>query len=123
MRPCLVAAVAAALAGCGGSPSLEPVRDTTAQAATPATSPPPRATARIVDFVYRPRTLRVRAGTHVTWRNLDTTNHTITFTGGGPAAIGNLRPRSRATRAFPRAGRFTYVCVFHPSMRGTIVVG
>lgn len=54
-----------------------------------------------MDFAYTARTLRVHAGTRVTWRNADTTNHTVTFR---------------------KAGRFTYVCEFHPFMRGTVVV-
>lgn len=56
---------------------------------------------RIVDFAYTAQTLRVHAGTRVTWRNADTTNHTVTFR---------------------KAGCFTYVCEFHPFMRGTVVV-
>jgi plastocyanin len=91
-------------------------------AAATAAAMPARASVRIVDFAYKPKTLRVSAGSRVTWRNADTTNHSVTFHAGGPKAIGNLRPGAHALRAFPKAGRFTYVCAFHPFMHGTVVV-
>jgi plastocyanin len=90
--------------------------------AATAAAPPARATIRIVDFAYKAKTLHVHAGARVTWRNADSTNHTVTFHAGGPKAIGNLKPRADALRAFPKAGRFTYVCAFHPFMHGTVVV-
>jgi plastocyanin len=91
-------------------------------AAGAAAATPAPATVRIVDFAYKAKTLRVSAGARVTWRNADITNHSVTFHHGGPKAIGNLRPGAHALRVFPTAGRFTYVCAFHPFMHGTVVV-
>ena len=126
MRSFLVPAAlaATALAACGGSsstgaaaPAMAAAKPAVAAAATPA-----RATVRIVDFAYKAKTLHVSAGARVTWRNADTTNHSVTFHRGGPKTVGNLRPGAHALRAFPAAGRFTYVCAFHPFMHGTVVV-
>jgi plastocyanin len=107
MRSLLVLAAVAAAA----------VAPVAAAVATPAP-----ATVRIVDFAYQAKTLHVRAGAHVTWRNADITNHSVSFHHGGPKTIGNLRPGGRAVRIFPTAGRFTYVCAFHAFMHGTVVV-
>ena len=93
-----------------------------AKPAATAAATPARATVRIVDFAYKAQTLRVSAGSRVTWRNADTTNHSVTFHRGGPRTVGNLRPGAHALRVFPAAGRFTYVCAFHPFMHGTVVV-
>jgi plastocyanin len=127
MRSFLVPAAlaATALAACGGSSSTgtaAPAMAAAKPAAVTAAATSPRATVRIVDFAYKPKTLRVVVGARVTWRNADTTNHSVTFHHGGPKAIGNLRPGAHAVRAFPSTGRFTYVCAFHPSMHATVVV-
>ena len=125
MRSFLVPAALAAtvLADCGGSSSAG-VEAPAMAAAEPvvAAATPRGATVRIVDFAYRAKTLHVSAGARVTWRNADTTNHSVTFHRGGPKTVGNLRPGAHAQRAFPTTGRFTYVCAFHPFMHGTVVV-
>lgn len=88
-----------------------------------AAQPSPQAHVRIVDFAYKARALRVHVGTRVAWRNVDKTNHTVTFRGGrGPTSIDNLRPGDQAARTFRTPGRFTYVCDFHPFMRGSVLV-
>lgn len=126
MHSFLVPAALAAtvLVACGGSSSTGVAAPAMAAAepVAAAVATPGRATVRIVDFAYEAKTLHVSAGARVTWRNADTTNHSVTFHHGGPKAVGNLRPGAHALRAFPRAGRFTYVCAFHPFMHGTVVV-
>ena len=127
MRSFLIPAALAAttLAACGGSSSTgapAPAMAAAKPAAASAAATPARATVRIVDFAYGPTTLRVSAGSRVTWRNADTTNHSVSFHAGGPKAVRNLRPGAHALRAFPKTGRFTYVCAFHPFMHRTVVV-
>jgi plastocyanin len=126
MRAFLVPAAlaAAGLAACGGSSTMGAAAPAMA-AATPMTATaamPAPATVRIVDFAYKAKTLHVSAGARVTWRNADITNHSVSFHHGAPKTIGNLRPGAHAVRVFPTAGRFTYVCAFHPFMHGTVVV-
>jgi plastocyanin len=116
-----LAVITMAIAGCGSTePSTKP---SAAATATATASPSAPAAVQIKDFEYAPATLKVKAGTPVTWRNRDATNHTVTFSGGGaPRSIDNLAERARATRTFTRAGKFAYVCGFHPNMHGRVVV-
>jgi plastocyanin len=120
-----LALIAMAIAGCGSNePSSKP-KPTAAATATAMTTSKPSAPAavEVKNFDYAPATLKVKAGTRVTWRNDDATNHTVTFSGGGaPRDIDNLAERARATRTFTRAGTFAYVCGFHPNMHGRVVV-
>ena len=96
------------LAGCGGSVK---------KAAVAA----PHVTVIIQSFAYRPATLRVRAGTRVTWRNEDTSPHTATARGGAFSTRALEKNQSR-TLTLSRPGRFTIVCVFHAFMHGTVIV-
>ena len=81
----------------------------------------PPATVRIDDFAYQPRTVTIRAGRRVRWVNRDISNHTVTFK-RRPGDLGNISKGASRTARFTRAGRFTYVCTYHPGMRGTVVV-
>lgn len=111
MRAAALAIGTVLLAGCGGSTTKA------AQHARPA----PGATVVIRNFTYRPANLTVRAGTDVTWRNEDSSPHTATARGGAFSTRALERGQSR-TLTLTHAGRFTYVCVFHPFMHATVVV-
>jgi plastocyanin len=116
-----LAVIAMAIAGCGSTePSTKP---SAAATATATASPSAPAAVQVKDFEYAPTTLKVKAGSRVTWRNDDATNHTVTFSGGGaPRDIDNLAERAHATRTFTKAGTFAYVCGFHPNMHGRVLV-
>jgi plastocyanin len=115
------------VAGCGGAerPSAPAAAAMThkAPAAKPVAGPAKRAdvTVKIDDFEYEPRTLRIATGTHVTWKNVDAANHTVTFA-KGPGDLGNIGERRSRSATFTRAGTFTYVCEYHPSMHGKVIV-
>lgn len=68
----------------------------------------------------------VKKGTRVTWTNNDTAPHTVTSTQGGVAngtfESGNLNSGSSFTFTFDTPGTYTYICKYHPSMKGTIIV-
>jgi plastocyanin len=79
------------------------------------------ATVTIDKFAFAPATLTVKAGTTVTWTNLDHTPHTI--------AEKNRAFRSAAldtgdtfSYTFATAGEYRYSCTLHPQMTGKIVV-
>src|SRR3954452_8025832 len=117
--------LAFAAAGCGGA-AHQPARSATPR---PAPSSPAAATQQramtnvtIKNFAFLPRTRHVARGMRVRWVNQDQANHTVTFT-RGPGDLGNLDPGHRRTVRFLNAGRFAYVCQYHPNMHGTIVVG
>ena len=71
--------------------------------------------------LYEPSQLAVLVGTTVTWRNGDSTNHTVTsdgdeFDSGYVAAGGSF------SYAFQKPGRYTYHCVIHRFMKGLVDV-
>jgi plastocyanin len=112
------------VAGCGGA-ERPAAAIAPRQAATPAPAvtaqPVADVVAKIADFHYKPRTQRIAKGTQVTWKNVDTANHTVTFA-DGPGELGNISERGSRSARFPRAGTFTYVCEYHPSMHGKVIV-
>ena len=70
---------------------------------------------------YLPGTLTVAAGTAVTWVNQDVVIHTVT-SDVGLFDSGSMRPGDRFSFTFTTPGTFTYGCLPHPYMRGTVVV-
>ena len=77
-------------------------------------------TVTIDAFAFAPATLTVERGDTVRWRNDDPVPHTVTAAGAfdsGSIAAGATWQYTAATR-----GRFEYVCTFHPTMKGTLVV-
>ena len=103
--------------------------------ATPAPETPPAATpianvgksatgalaVEIKDFAFNPAALEVPVGTTVTWTNLDTTPHTATALDGAFNS-GNLDQGQSYSFTFDRPGTYDYVCLYHPNMKGTIIV-
>lgn len=71
------------------------------------------------DNAFAPATLRITAGSTVTWRNQGASPHTST---SGDWDSGTLMPGAEFGHAFPAAGTFDYECVFHAGMEGTVVV-
>ena len=122
--PAFLLAFAGLIAGCGGADRPAPAPAGVITSKEPDATPTPTVADVLVtidDFAYAPRTLRIAEGTRVTWKNVDAANHTVTFS-TGPGDLGNIgEGRSRSTR-FTRAGTFTYVCEYHPSMRGKVIV-
>lgn len=78
--------------------------------------------ARIVDFAFAPASISIAAGTSVTWTNLDPAPHTVTATDGSWDS-GLIDPDGTFSRRFATPGTFTFACLVHPSMTGTIRVG
>jgi plastocyanin len=111
------------VAGCGGAERPAAALTSKAPAAKPASAPAkgPAIVVKIDDFEYKPRTLRIAKGTRVTWRNVDAANHTVTFA-KGPGDLGNVGERRSRSATFSRAGTFSYVCEYHPSMHGKVIV-
>jgi len=75
-------------------------------------------------FAFSPDTIRVAAGTTVTWVNCEDPNidpHTSTAS-GGEWDSGYLRPGEKYAHTFAGAGNFGYSCTPHPFMRGAVVV-
>lgn len=105
-----VLAPAALAAGCGGS-----------------SAPPVAAAAnhvRAADFAFTPAKITVHAGDSVTWdfaqseapHNVAVNDGPDQFTSGAPKGHGSF------THRFAQAGTFHYICVVHPSMKGSVTV-
>lgn len=93
--------------------------------ATPVTAPAtPGAGALSVlikDFIYDPATLEIAAGTTVTWVNEDPVPHTASAFDGS-FNTGNIAANESVSLDFTTAGTFDYVCLYHPTMTGTVIV-
>ena len=89
-------------------------------ATTPA---PPAATGDVgmAGKAFRPSRITIAPGGSVTWRNDDDRDHTVTATNDAFDS-GTLAPGTTYKRTFPNAGSFTYLCLIHPAMTGTVVV-
>jgi plastocyanin len=72
-------------------------------------------------FMFTPATITVKAGTTVTWVNLDQEPHTV-FSDAGLFRSSALDTKERFSFKFDKAGTYHYLCTIHPRMLGTIVV-
>ena len=84
--------------------------------------PAPRAyTVKMQNFGFTPAELTVARGDTVVWSNLDIVPHSATARNSAwdSKAIEANGSWRFATRD---AGRYDYYCVFHPTMKGTIIV-
>lgn len=77
----------------------------------------------IQGFAFRPDTLVVAAGDTVRWVNHDVVPHTATAGPDGPRAFdsGSIAAGGE-WQLVASEGRQAYYCVFHPTMRGMLVV-
>jgi plastocyanin len=73
----------------------------------------------ITGFAFAPATLRVHAGTEITWTNQDPAPHTVTAEDG---SFDSGQLDQGATFSATVEGAVTYVCQIHPTMRGSIEV-
>lgn len=75
----------------------------------------------IVNFAFRPRTLKVGRGTKVVFSN--TANRAHTATRAGSFDTGRIKSGRSVSVRFEQKGTFRYHCKIHPEMRGKVVVG
>ncbi len=88
--------------------------------ASRANAAPATHTVAIDAFEFKPATLTVKRGDVVRWHNADPVPHTATAKGtfdSGSIAAGATWQYTAAKK-----GRFDYICAFHPTMKGTLVV-
>jgi plastocyanin len=71
----------------------------------------------IEDFAFSPGTVEVEAGSKVTWRNGDPTEHTVTAVDGSFDSDALGTGDSFSIR-FDRPGVYRYRCAIHPEMKG-----
>ena len=75
------------------------------------------------NFAFDPPQMRIAVGRSVTWTNEDPVPHTATST-ATPRAFdsGNLDQGQSFSFAFDTPGTYPYLCIYHPYMKGTVIV-
>jgi len=87
-----------------------------------STSAPTTKTITLSNFKFGSPTLTVPVGTTVTWKNNDSTAHTVTSMGSGPLSSPNIGPGGTFSYTFTSPGSFMYVCSIHPNMMAAVIV-
>jgi plastocyanin len=101
----------------------------TALAALVATAPWNPSTAQatdatkvvVKDFMFSPTTSTVRAGSTVTWTNMDDEPHAV-LSDTGLFKSGAMDTNESFSFKFDKPGTYHFTCSIHPRMVGTIVV-
>jgi len=72
---------------------------------------------------FSPQTITVVIGVNstVVWTNYDSAEHTVTATDGSFNS-GAIQPGQTYSHTFTSPGTFSYYCVIHPWMKGTVIV-
>lgn len=122
----VVAGAAVAVACAGDKQPTAPAR--TIDQCIAAIAPPTPGTVRQViamqNFTFAPDSVRIAAGTTVTWVNCEPPtidSHTATARDGSWQS-GFLAPGTKYSRVFADPGRFEFYCEPHPFMHGVIIV-
>jgi plastocyanin len=91
-----------------------------ATSASTADTPDPT---RIVvkDFMFMPSSLTVKAGSTVTWANMDDEPHSV-VSDTGLFRSGAMDTNESFSFKFEQPGTYHFTCSIHPRMVGTIVV-
>lgn len=78
----------------------------------------------IHNYGFHPDTVRVKAGTVVTWLNCEpeTVDPHTSHADGGQWNSGFIPPGASYSHTFSDAGRFDYFCEPHPFMKGVVIV-
>jgi plastocyanin len=75
----------------------------------------------VKDFMFSPTPLTVKAGTTVTWTNMDDEPHTVVSDTGMFKSAGMDTNESFSFK-FDKPGTYHFACSIHPRMVGTVVV-
>lgn len=77
---------------------------------------------KIQNFNFTPATISVKKGTKVTWTNMDSIQHNVV--GDNDSMLkGPLLDQGKSySFTFDKTGTFTYHCMPHPYMKGTVIV-
>jgi plastocyanin len=75
----------------------------------------------IKNFDFAPMSITVKAGTSVTWKNLDGEPHTVT-SADGLFRSGAIDQNESFTFKFDKPGTYKYVCSIHPKMMAAVIV-
>jgi len=88
-------------------------------AAAAESADPPKVVVK--DFMFMPMSLTVKAGSTVTWVNMDDEPHTV-VSNTQMFRSGALDTKETFSFKFTEPGTYHFTCSIHPRMVGTIVV-
>ena len=125
-----VAILVVLLTGCGGDD------DGDSKSSTPATTETPAATQQetvpavvkvsVGDNFYKPKTVEIRRGQSISWRNEGAVAHTVTSDSDSTVKFdsGTLNPRGAYVLKPTTPGKISYYCTIHGKavMSGTVTV-
>jgi plastocyanin len=77
-------------------------------------------TVKIEGMKFVPETITVKRGDKVVWQNKDMVPHTATAKGKFDS--GNIATDKSWSHVMGKAGRYDYVCTYHPGMKAVVVV-
>ena len=77
-------------------------------------------TVKIEGMQFVPASLTVKKGDRIVWQNKDVVPHTVTAKGRFDS--GSIATGKSWSHAMVKAGRYDYVCTFHPGMKAVVVV-
>lgn len=113
----------------GSAPSSSTSKNTTTPAKTAGTVVEiVKGATNLKDKSYKPTPVKVKAGTTVTWKNVDTAIHTVTSGKTTDKDAGKLfdsktlAPKKEYSFKFDKKGTFDYFCMLHPTMVGKVTV-
>jgi plastocyanin len=75
----------------------------------------------VKDFMFMPNSVTVKAGSTVTWANMDDEPHTV-ISDSGLFRSGAMDTNESFSFKFDKPGTYHFTCSIHPRMVGTIVV-
>jgi plastocyanin len=75
----------------------------------------------VKDFMFQPTSMTVKAGTTVSWANMDDEPHTV-VSDTGLFRSGAMDTNESFSFKFDKPGTYHFTCSIHPRMVGTIVV-
>jgi plastocyanin len=78
-------------------------------------------TVRINGMQFEPANITIKPGITVTWVHGSPMPHTVSGNDGGPQS-NTLYSGQQYSHTFDATGRYDYVCDFHPSMKGSVIV-
>ena len=78
----------------------------------------------IKDYMFAPMAIKVKVGTTVTWTNQDEVHHSVTADQASAAAPNSplFGKGESYSFKFTKAGTYTFHCMPHPYMHGTVIV-
>jgi plastocyanin len=99
-----------------------PAMDVPTTSAAPVGPAVPTDQVTISNFAFGPAVITVKAGTTVTWTNMDEEPHTVTDGAQGikSPVLGNQG--STYSHTFASPGMYSYNCSIHPFMHGVVMV-